>query len=276
MEPMNKFLVSATPDFKRFIEEICSVSASQSSSNMEPQHLAPTQIRARLPPYSREGLPSLPYLLDAPRSLATLVDLWINHAPSNISETGIEDSVRAFHQACLYLRHRGKNSIISAEPAEKPDSNQESRWKQMLNNTQQQKKAAPSNNRFNESFGGLSLDQDITALPQRFDMRQGDVRQINNGGTTIPPNSTSMYDQQRLPCSSLQPGMTPIMTRSTNSSTLSFDNSDEVARNRPLPASRDGSSKSRFLGLVNSNVRKRGKGTNDIRRTPTEHERNEI
>ena len=70
MEPMNKFVAASTNQFRSFVDSICSVSSSQiASAKLEPQYAAPNQIRGRLPALSREGLPSLPFLLDKAKLL---------------------------------------------------------------------------------------------------------------------------------------------------------------------------------------------------------------
>ncbi len=97
MEPMNAFLTSSRESFKHFIDEICyvpppvtgsSFSGGAASSPTYPPgvvsaetHLSyttPMTIMHRLPPTSREGFPSLPYLIDQARAFAELVQLWVD------------------------------------------------------------------------------------------------------------------------------------------------------------------------------------------------------
>lgn len=133
MEPMNKFLAAATGEFKSFIDEICAVGASQgASANLEPQFAAPNQIKNRLPPLSREGLPSLPYLLDQPKLLAQLVELWVTHTPVSLEEASDDENVRTFHTLCLELHEKSKECLRAAEQAERPDENSERAWERVL------------------------------------------------------------------------------------------------------------------------------------------------
>ncbi|KAL8243885.1 hypothetical protein R6Q59_010143 [Mikania micrantha] len=264
LEPMNRFLTLATPDFKKFIEEICSISRSQPPS-LEPQYLAPNQIRARLSPTAREGLPTLPFLLDGPRSCAALVDLWMDSAPDDILNAEVDESVRLFHQTCTGIRRREREAVAGAEPAEKPDNNFEPQWQRILLERQKPQRTV-SGNHIEEGFSRLSLEQDITALPQKSDSRSTtspsklEGFDTNTGGDTTPSSSTSTADPRPTPYNTLHPSLNPVLTNSTNSSTLSLDTTEDQ-RNRPLLGSKDGSSKNRFLDMVNPNTKwKPGRG----------------
>lgn len=238
MEPMNKFLTAATPGFKSFIDEICSWSPIHGPPH-EPQHQAALQIKQRLPPLSREGLPSLPFLLDGPRSIATLVDLWVDHAPSNILETPIEESVKNFHKACLSLQQKTTECMANAELAQEPSSTQERQWQKMLN---EQPRNQLSQNPFDEIYS----DTDITALPQPADRPRYTPQQISGrsvGGSKAESPSEA-------------PFRATSMTNSTNSSNVSFDNYDDY-RNRANIGSRDGAGRGRFLDISNHNRRAR-------------------
>ena len=184
MEPMNKFLTNATPEFRDYVDEICSISASQMSmASIEPQYGAPNQIKGRLPPTSREGLPSLPFLLDPTKLLADLVGLWVTHAPKNVSETGAEQAVQTFDIICRDLHQRSQDCLSLAEQAEKPDARMESKWHQALR--EQQK----TRNVFDQNFmTPANVDPDLTALPQPTDPEHhADVTE----GDTTPSSATS-------------------------------------------------------------------------------------
>lgn len=102
MEPMNSFLSNNRESFKAFIDDICYVptplssaaggnystsTTANSSTASSPTHpvsaetnlsyTTPMTIMRRLPPTSREGFPSLPYLIDQARNFADLVSLWL-------------------------------------------------------------------------------------------------------------------------------------------------------------------------------------------------------
>lgn len=231
MEPMNKFLTAATPGFKTFIDEVCSYSPGHGPPH-EPQYQAALQIKQRLPPLSREGLLSLPFLLDGPRSIATLVDLWLDHAPSNILERPIEESVKNFHKACLDLQQKTTECMANAELAQEPSNVQAPQWQKMLT---EQPRSQLSQNPFDELYS----DTDITALPQ-----PGNVRRY------APQPGSGRHIAARK-ADSLREAPFRTMTSSTNSSNVSFDSYDEP-RTRNL-RSRDGAGRGRFLEISNHN-----------------------
>lgn len=248
MEPMNRFLATATPEFKTFIDDICSISASQATPHMEPQYATPTQIRGRLPPASREGLPSLPYLLDSSKLLSELTELWTTHAPANFAEeAGLEDAVKEFHTLCTDLQSKTKECLSGAEQAEKPDGKLEPKWQQVLKD-QQQKLRTVYDERFMAS--PANNDPELTALPQpRGDTTEG------VGEDTTPSSAASGTWERRIPMHSAN---ARTFTDSTNSSTASFEMVDE-GRAR-MGGSRDGGSKSRLLDFVSSSGRRKGRG----------------
>ena len=235
MEPMNKFLTNATPEFRDYVDEICSIGASQMSmASIEPQYGAPNQIKGRLPPASREGLPSLPFLLDKTKLLADLVELWVAHAPQNISEIGVEQAVQSFDIICRDLHQRSQDCLSLAEQAEKPDARMELKWHQALR--EQQK----SRNVFDQNFmAPANVDPDLTALPQPADTAYPEphVEMIGEGDTT-PSSATSAPGWDRRMPMPRSGDYHRALTSSTNSSTASLDL--EETRARPPPGSRDG------------------------------------
>lgn len=238
MEPMNRFLTAATPEFKTFIEEICSWSASQGPRH-EPQYQAATQVKLRLPPLSREGLPSLPFLLDCPRSLAVLVDLWVENAPANIADTGVEDSVHAFHKICLDLKERTRDCMADAETAQEPNKTHERQWQKMLS---EQPKSRFALNPFEE----MSIENDITALPQPPDSRKYNSRHLLTGDGHEGNVSPTIEEQTESP----RELMNRRLTSSTNSSNASFEVFDDHRKRQGL-RSRDGPARNRFLEISN-------------------------
>lgn len=262
MEPMNKFLASSANEFKSFIDEICSVSSSQiASAKLEPQYAAPNQIRSRLPALSREGLPSLPFLLDHARLLAQLVDLWIAHAPENISDATTDEAVHAFHSTCVTLSRKSKDCLKAAEQAERPDEKSEPSWQKLLAD---QHKNASSSPLFEEQLIRSHPDTEITALPQTTDSvaemvnhKHAEMSPVFGEGDTTPSSSASVAWDRRIPFPH-RTAEARAMTDSTNSSSDAIDVIEEP-RPRPLPSSRDGSSKNRLFELMSSSSRRRGK-----------------
>jgi hypothetical protein len=260
MEPMNKFVATATNEFKGFIDAICAVSASQiASARLEPQYAAPNQVRNRLPMLSREGLPSLPFLLDHSKLLAQLAELWATHAPENIGEAIWDENLRAFNSYCVELARRSKDCLKAAEQAERPDQKSEPAWQRLL--TDQQKSIA-ANNVFEESLVRSHADADITALPQTADAvveTEYKHTEMSPGGEgdNTPSSSASLAWDRRIPFPH-RSAEARAMTNSTNSSSDAVDATEE-ARSRPLPGSRDGSTKNRLFDLMSSSSRRKGK-----------------
>ena len=234
MEPMNKFLANATPEFRDYVDEICSISASQMSmASIEPQYGAPNQIKGRLPPASREGLPSLPFLLDQTKLLADLVELWVTHAPPNISETGVEQAVQSFDTVCRDLHQRSQDCLSLAEQAEKPDAKMESKWHQALR--EQQK----SRNVFDQGFmTPANTDPDLTALPQPADAPYPEHHSevIGEGDTTPSSPILAPGWDRRMPI----PRSSDTYRALTSSTTSSDAEAMEETRARHPPGSRDG------------------------------------
>jgi hypothetical protein len=113
MEPMNRFLSSNRQRVKDFIDEICSISIEKSTLALPAAYSTPVTILSRLPPSSREGFPSLPYLIDHARNFAVLVKLWLD---SNPHAAGVlEGDLLEFHKQCLALQQRTNECVRQAE-----------------------------------------------------------------------------------------------------------------------------------------------------------------
>ncbi|KAK4916714.1 GTPase activating factor [Elasticomyces elasticus] len=169
MEPMNSFLGQHRESFKTFIDDVCYVptplvpSTHSSSTNSSPTYPAgvpsaethlsygtPMTIMQRLPPTSREGFPSLPYLIDQARSFADLVQLWLEVTSPVGSSDGMgsgnkrhsdimhaikhaEGDLLAFHAICKSLNSRTQECLNRAERAERPNSALSFRWEELIN-----------------------------------------------------------------------------------------------------------------------------------------------
>ncbi|RMD44719.1 hypothetical protein DV735_g240, partial [Chaetothyriales sp. CBS 134920] len=255
MEPMNKFLAASTNEFKLFIDNICAISSSQlTSSSLEPQYAAPTQIKGRLPTTSREGLPSLPYLLDETKFLADLAALWVAHAPNPLPDTADMALLQEFSSLCFELHNRGKKRLLSAEQAEKPDSKLEPQWQQILSQQQHH-----HTNIFDDNFASAANDPDLTALPQPLDSAYAESRaDINTPEaiTTLHSPASPPWDGRRPTIDRQAETATLRVITSSNSSTTSLDLVEE--RSVPLPTSRDGpATKNRLFDLMGSTGRRK-------------------
>lgn len=176
MEPMNAFLMQHRESFKTFINNVCyvptplSTATYQGSTSSSSKYAAgatsallsaetnlsyttPITIMQRLPPTSREGFPSLPYLIDQARAYAELVQLWLEAttAMSTISETtasakshaevmaaikASEGDLMAFHDICASLHRRTQECLNRAERAERPNSSLSFRWEELIDQLQ--------------------------------------------------------------------------------------------------------------------------------------------
>ncbi|TLD12751.1 uncharacterized protein PgNI_03475 [Pyricularia grisea] len=118
LEPMNKFIASHRQSVKDFIDSICSVPAERSNPILPPSYSTPNTIASRLPTTAREGLPSLPYLIDMPRNFAALIKLWTEARRSssagspprgnagNSRSEDLEGELLRFDQECSALSKR--------------------------------------------------------------------------------------------------------------------------------------------------------------------------
>ncbi|KAK6500377.1 hypothetical protein TWF481_010720 [Arthrobotrys musiformis] len=136
-EPMNEFLVEHNGEFKRFID---SVSASPpeiiASFQVPPSYATPITIQARLQQGSKEGFPSLPFLIDQPRAIGRLVQMWLKW--NEIQETkggtlnhpkvAANKDVQKFHEICMHLKERMSTCVERAENAERPSSSLSGKW----------------------------------------------------------------------------------------------------------------------------------------------------
>jgi hypothetical protein len=138
MEPMNTFLTSHRQEFKTYLDNICSISSSTSPAPpIPPSYSTPLAILQRLPPTSREGFPSLPYLVDHARNFAALVDLWLDHTQTSAPNIQATDGdLLKFHQICVSLHERTSDCLNRAERAERPSSTLSVKWEELVEQLQ--------------------------------------------------------------------------------------------------------------------------------------------
>lgn len=267
MEPMNRFLLTATPEFRIFIDQICSISTSANSKHINPQYATPIQILERLPATSREGALSLPYLLDSTKLFAQVVNLWANSCPPNFVETGVDENVKAFHEICMTLQDRTQECLDTAEQAGRPEQGLQPKWERLL-------AEQPSMLNVREPYEEVASpieDDEVTALPQT-QMRHVSSRSVSGGNGYFPLIPTvqrspvlgdkdSMSD--RGPTNDQRAKLRGTATASNNSSTISFDGPDEQ-HTRSAPSSRDGTGRARFKW--------KGGGNLPVRRKPPQEE----
>ncbi|KAI1826102.1 Rho GTPase activation protein [Xylaria intraflava] len=116
MEPMNKFLGHERQSFKDYVDQLCSVTSDRSAITVSASYSTPVMIMGRLSPKSREGFPSLPYLIDHQRNYAALVKLWVeSHPPSASSSHVFEGELKEFHNTCVNLQDRADSCMARME-----------------------------------------------------------------------------------------------------------------------------------------------------------------
>ncbi|OAQ99597.1 hypothetical protein LLEC1_05919 [Akanthomyces lecanii] len=106
MEPMNRFLTSHRTVFREYIDQVCSIPSDRSVVAPPANYSTPNTISGRLTPTSREGLGSLPYLIDAPKSFAGLVKLWTSARPNDLRTEQADGELLIFNELCMNLQKR--------------------------------------------------------------------------------------------------------------------------------------------------------------------------
>lgn len=132
MEPMNVFLTTHRQEFKDFVDTICDISPDRATSAIPPSYATPITILGRLPDTSREGFPSLPYLIDQARECAGLIETWLNARHEIDHNLLWSDELRKFDALCEHLRQRTKDCLACAEQAERPSGTMEPKWEELV------------------------------------------------------------------------------------------------------------------------------------------------
>jgi len=117
MEPMNQFLYGHRQPFKNFIDQVCSISSDRTALHINASYSTPNTIVQRLPPMSRGGIPSLPYLIDDARNYATLVKLWLELSPTTaaIAPQDFDGELAEFDQQCKEIQQRTDACLAQIE-----------------------------------------------------------------------------------------------------------------------------------------------------------------
>ena len=231
---MNAFLTQNRESFKSFIDDMCYVPTTLSTSAVQnptaspptyasgvvstETHLSyttPMTIMQRLPPTSREGFPSLPYLIDSARASAELVQLWLeattamttasesagptrSHAEVMAAIRASEGDLLSFHQICTGLHARTQECLNRAERAERPTSAISFQWEELLDQLQTNKDSelvddlATQSNLDSIAGNAVSERSDITSAPRPSMAREWDTSQDDD--TDDDNMKTMLYD----------------------------------------------------------------------------------
>ena len=116
MDPMNRFLNTNRQSLKDFLDQVCSIPVERTNVTLPPSYSTPITILGRASTIEREGFPSLPYLIDHPRSYAALVKLWVDRSPLSSHEAvHFEGELATFNSLCLDLQHRSDECYAHIE-----------------------------------------------------------------------------------------------------------------------------------------------------------------
>lgn len=137
MEPMNRFLAGHRQGLKNFLDAVCDIPGERNGGFALPaSYSTPITILARLPPTSREGFPSLPYLIDHPRNFASLVKLWLDAVANYVAPHGLEGELLQFHELCLGLQQRTDDCLLKAEEADRSADQLSLQWEDIVETLQ--------------------------------------------------------------------------------------------------------------------------------------------
>ncbi|KAL8775089.1 MAG: hypothetical protein Q9209_000568 [Squamulea sp. 1 TL-2023] len=132
MEPMNGFLNTHRQEFKTFVDTICGISPVNATSPIPPSYATPITILGRLPGTSREGFPSLPYLIDQAKECAALVDLWLDRPQDLDDPMYMSEELQSFDEMCKTLKEQAKHCVNRAEQAERRSGLLEPKWEELV------------------------------------------------------------------------------------------------------------------------------------------------
>lgn len=132
MSPMNEFLAEHKDELKDFVDSVTNIPPviDKAVKVLPPIYVTPITILNRLSQASKEGFPSLPYLIDQPRAFAALVAMWLKHCTPTAA---LDPETREFDTVCRNIRHRMQECVERAENAERPGSSptDELKWEEV-------------------------------------------------------------------------------------------------------------------------------------------------
>ncbi|KAM5380950.1 hypothetical protein ACJZ2D_003259 [Fusarium nematophilum] len=115
MEPMNRFLNVQRQAVRDYIDQVCSIPADRSANFVPAGYSTPVTILGRLSPTAKEGFPSLPYLIDDTRNLASLVKLWVDANPVEEKKGEVDNELLGFNDVCFALQQRADACLAKVE-----------------------------------------------------------------------------------------------------------------------------------------------------------------
>jgi hypothetical protein len=249
MDPMNIFIGSSKAEFRSFIDQICSVPLKAPTKAVSPSYATPIQILGRLPATSREGFPSLPYLIDSAQRFANLVSLWLSHfSASNFENEDVQQPLHDFHNACLEIHQLTSNAVRLTGSQYVPDKTfdrksdftaEEVTYAVAQANGVPTRPPRPSTGTTSSSNGlrvvGHTRNGSLLDSPPPLD-RQGFVDSADDNTTSSPASAT--FDQSKTPSS--RSNMNDVQGNSTSKTSLNISfHRPLIPRNRPSHGSQD-------------------------------------
>lgn len=132
MEPMNRFLSSHRQGVKDYIDSVCDIPAEKTTFTVPASYSTPITILSRLPPTSREGFPSLPFLIDHARNFAILVKLWLEATSRYVATPDMEGDILKFNQLCINLKRRTDECLLKAEQEDRTADQLSLQWEDIV------------------------------------------------------------------------------------------------------------------------------------------------
>lgn len=282
MEPMNRFLLGNRMEFKQFVDSVCAIPADRPAPIVTPSYATPIQIQSRLPPTSREGFPSLPFLLDHSRDFANLIRIWLECAPNRLAEVEeLDPAVQEFHELAVRLQERTKECLDRAEEAERPSAVLSDRWEDLVTSMENNLTLSSSGA---SASTGTPMDPMATATAgatnhrnsvgyfaaRPYVSRRSTEYTADADDETPPSSSSATWDQTRITFTAPRWSETRDSAASSkNSSTYSLESPDSRATRRHSMSKENSGSKYRIFGQRRKKDRDHSQNNQDVRREPT-------
>ena len=208
MEPMNQFISSHRQEFKEYVDQICTVSDDQTTSRMPPSYATPVTIFSRLPPTAKEGFPSLPYLIDQARELASLTNTWIEATGDHRPTEQDGEDIAAFDRLCYTIREKTKATINRALRADQPSGVTQGNLVELAENFDRRSKSVTSidpeyslSKVDSKANSSISISGPVAALTRAARrLRIGDGRRTGSAGNS---SQVSLQSIEVIPISAL-------------------------------------------------------------------------
>jgi len=203
MEPMNKFLASNRQSVKDYIDGVCSIPSERQTFVLPASYSTPITILARLPPTSREGFPSLPYLIDHARNFSALVKLWLDATAHRPASEVLEGDLLEFHRLCVGLQRRADQCLIRLD-REGPIDKQSLQWDEIVEGLEKSGIRGYEDDDLDQGYdyeqgGDLVHDDDIMGFTPEFRSPQwaGTTPKSGTGQQAVPSSASSVVSKER-------------------------------------------------------------------------------